>query len=102
MLGSAGVVVLNECADLARAVQDQLRFFEAESCGQCAPCRIGTRFLHEALRGARGERVASTVDLTHVADVAWQMNEGSICGLGQAAALPLTSALQHFPEAFPR
>ncbi|HED65298.1 MAG TPA: NADH-quinone oxidoreductase subunit F [Planctomycetes bacterium] len=102
MLGSAGVVVLNDTVDLADAVEDQLRFFEAESCGQCAPCRIGTRYLHEAVRRARGEEVRSNVDLSHAAEVAWQMNEGSICGLGQAAALPLTSALEHFPEAFER
>ncbi|MFN8422874.1 MAG: NADH-ubiquinone oxidoreductase-F iron-sulfur binding region domain-containing protein [Anaerolineae bacterium] len=38
--------------------------------------------------------------LAHVAEVAWQMNEGSICGLGQAASLPLTTALRWFPEAF--
>ncbi|MCB9176748.1 MAG: SLBB domain-containing protein [Caldilineae bacterium] len=102
MLGSAGVVVLDESVDMAWAVAQQLRFFEAESCGQCAPCRIGTRFLRErldahraAVAGAgRGEALAQ------VAEVAWQMNEGSICGLGQAAALPLTSALEHFPDAF--
>jgi NADH:ubiquinone oxidoreductase subunit F (NADH-binding) len=38
--------------------------------------------------------------LEHVADAAWEMNEGSICGLGQIAALPLTSALKYFPEDF--
>ena len=38
--------------------------------------------------------------LAHVADTAWQMNEGSICGLGQAAPLPLTPALEHFPDEF--
>ena len=38
--------------------------------------------------------------LTHVADAAWQMNEGSICGLGQAAPLPLTLTMKHFPEEF--
>ncbi|MDX1631030.1 MAG: NADH-ubiquinone oxidoreductase-F iron-sulfur binding region domain-containing protein [Thermoanaerobaculia bacterium] len=38
--------------------------------------------------------------MAHAAEVAWEMNEGSICGLGQAAALPLTSALEHFPEEF--
>ena len=96
MLGSAGVVVLNETADIREAVRTQLAFFEAESCGQCAPCRIGTRFLRLAL-----ERGGAS-DLLPVADVAWEMNEGSICGLGQAAALPLTSALRWFPEAFAR
>jgi len=99
MLGSAGVVVLNETINLRWAALEALRFFEAESCGQCAPCRIGTYYLREtverqAVTGAQAET------LEHAADVAWQMNEGSICGLGQAAPLPLTSALKHFPEDF--
>ncbi|MFT4539397.1 MAG: NADH:ubiquinone oxidoreductase subunit F (NADH-binding)/NADH:ubiquinone oxidoreductase subunit E [Planctomycetota bacterium] len=95
MLGSAGVVVLNEKTDIRWAVMQQLRFFRDESCGQCAPCRIGTEYLHESVK-----RDGSVNDLTHVADAAWQMNEGSICGLGQAAPLPLTSALKYFPEEF--
>jgi len=105
MLGSAGVVVLNENRDLREAVMTQLRFFEAETCGQCAPCRIGTRYLATALRKnidetAAGNNDTSAGSLQHVADAAWQMNEGSICGLGQAAPLPLTLALEHFPEEF--
>ncbi len=99
MLGSAGVVVLNQSVDMRTAALTQLRFFEAESCGQCAPCRIGTHYLREAL-----ERHGSTGDspdaLAHTAEVAWQLNEGSICGLGQTAALPLTSALKYFPREF--
>ncbi len=98
MLGSSGVVVLNDTVDLAWAVREQLRFFEEESCGQCAPCRIGTRYLRESVDHHRHGTAAEP--LGKVADAAWQMNEGSICGLGQAAALPLTSALKHFPEAF--
>ena len=103
MLGSAGVVVLNQDADLREAVLDQLKFFEAESCGQCAPCRIGTRYLRLALeKQMKGnDSTVSQVDtLSHVADAAWQMNEGSICGLGQAAPLPLTMVLKHFPGEF--
>lgn len=99
MLGSAGVVVLNDTVDMAAAVRDQLLFFEEESCGQCAPCRIGTRFQREALdRHRSGDPGA----LAQVDDVAWQMGEGSICGLGQAASLPLTSALRHFPKEMKR
>jgi NADH:ubiquinone oxidoreductase subunit F (NADH-binding) len=99
MLGSAGVVVLNSEAVIADAVREQLIFFEKESCGQCAPCRIGTRFLREALdEGTREKHTAKS--LAQVAEVAWEMNEGSICGLGQAAALPLTTALKHFPDDF--
>ena len=99
MLGSAGVVVLNDTVDLRWAALQQLRFFEDESCGQCAPCRIGTRYLHESLKldAANGSPAGA---LARVADAAWQMNEGSICGLGQAAPLPLTSAMKHFPEEF--
>ena len=99
MLGSAGVVVLNDSVSMVSAVLDQLKFFEDESCGQCAPCRIGTRYLHESLKQMLAEG-RSQKPLAHVADAAWQMNEGSICGLGQAAPLPLTTALQYFPEEF--
>ena len=45
MLGSAGVVVINDTIDMAQAAAWQLEFFERESCGQCAPCRIGTRYI---------------------------------------------------------
>lgn len=100
MLGSAGVVVLKDDRDLREAVMAQLRFFEAESCGQCAPCRIGTRFLRVSLDKHVSGNGSSAAALGHVADAAWQMNEGSICGLGQAAPLPLTSALKYFAEEF--
>ena len=98
MLGSAGVVVLNDTVDIAEAARLQLSFFEFETCGQCAPCRIGTRVLRQALdRFLLGGDPAV---LGPVADVAWEMEEGSICGLGITAPLPLTSAMKHFPAAF--
>ncbi len=99
MLGSAGVVVLNKDANLRDATIEQLRFFAEESCGQCAPCRIGTRFLQEAVERRKQQGLNGDA-LEQAAEVAWQMNEGSICGLGQAAPLPLTSALQYFPGDF--
>ncbi len=104
MLGSAGVTVMNETVNMAWAAQAQLVFYEAESCGQCAPCRIGTRFLRENLGRHLAQKAQTAPDpgnhLEHVADAAWEMNEGYICGLGQIAALPLTSALKFFPEDF--
>ncbi len=101
LLGSAGVVVLNDTVDMKWAVSQQLRFFHDESCGQCAPCRIGTRYLSEALKNYIDNREQDDKPhLRHAADVAWQMNEGSICGLGQIASLPLTSAQKFFPEEF--
>ena len=98
MLGSAGVVVLNDTVDMARAVAWQLEFFERESCGQCAPCRIGTRYLRRQVdRYLDG---GDTAALRHAEDVGWEMDQGSICGLGMVAAKPLESAREHFPDAF--
>jgi NADH:ubiquinone oxidoreductase subunit F (NADH-binding) len=103
-LGSAGVVVLNESVDMAWAARELLAFFEAESCGQCAPCRIGTKMLRvraDTWLEARGAGT-KTDALELVDDVAWEMLEGSICGLGHAAAAPLTSAMRYFPDEFDR
>jgi NADH:ubiquinone oxidoreductase subunit F (NADH-binding)/NADH:ubiquinone oxidoreductase subunit E len=97
-LGSAGVVVLNDTVSIAEAVRVTLKFFEDESCGQCAPCRIGTRVLREATDRFISSKQDSS--LAHVEDVAWEMNEGSICGLGHAAWIPLASAMRWFPEEF--
>jgi len=98
MLGSAGVVVLNDSVDMAQAVAWQLEFFERESCGQCAPCRIGTRYLRRQV-----DRYLASGDpgsLRQADDVGWEMEEGSICGLGMVAAKPLESAREYFPAAF--
>lgn len=97
MLGSAGVVVLNDTTDMVDAALTQAVFFEDESCGQCSPCRIGTQIVRQALERYReGDGQA----LAYVREVAWGMREASICGLGQAASLPLTSAMKYFPEEF--
>lgn len=98
MLGSAGVVVLNDTVDMAQAAQWQLEFFEDESCGQCAPCRIGTRYLYRQTAAYLAKGDADR--LNHAEDVGWEMEEGSICGLGMVAAKPLTMARQYFPDEF--
>ncbi len=98
MLGSAGVVVLNDTVDMVEAALSQAVFFEDESCGQCSPCRIGTQIVRQTL-----ERYLDSRDPAVLADlqeVAWGMGEASICGLGQAASWPLTSAMRYFPEEF--
>ncbi|MFO7565696.1 MAG: NADH-ubiquinone oxidoreductase-F iron-sulfur binding region domain-containing protein [Enhygromyxa sp.] len=98
MLGSAGVVVLDESVNMAEAARWQQVFFEDESCGQCAPCRIGCRVQRQAVDGWIKD--SSPAGLAHVEEVAWEMNEGSICGLGMVASLPLQSAMKYFPEEF--
>ena len=99
MLGSAGVVLLNDTVDMVDAALSQAVFFEDESCGQCSPCRIGTQILRQALERYR-DKGRNPETLGYVADVAWGMREASICGLGQAASLPLESAMQYFPREF--
>ncbi|REJ76062.1 MAG: NADH-quinone oxidoreductase subunit F [Acidobacteria bacterium] len=98
MLGSAGLVVLNDSVDMAKATGWQLDFFERESCGQCAPCRIGTRYLRRQVDSFIGEGDPDALEFAE--DVGWEMEEGSICGLGMVAAKPLESAMKYFPEAF--
>jgi len=98
MMGSAGVVVINDTVDMAQAAKWQLEFFERESCGQCAPCRIGTRYIHRQVD--KYIRLGDPASLSMVDDVGWEMEEGSICGLGMVAAKPLESARKHFPDAF--
>ncbi|KIG17853.1 NAD-reducing hydrogenase subunit HoxF [Enhygromyxa salina] len=98
MMGSAGVVVLNDTIDMAQAARWQQIFFEDESCGQCAPCRIGARVQRQAVdRWIDGK---NRTGLAQVEEVAWEMNEGSICGLGMVASLPLQSAMKYFSEDF--
>jgi NADH:ubiquinone oxidoreductase subunit F (NADH-binding) len=98
MLGSAGVVVLNDTVDLAQAALWQSIFFEDESCGQCAPCRLGTQVVRQAVGRYLDSGDPDHLDL--VPDIAWEMEEGSICGLGMVAALPVQTARKHFPEDF--
>ena len=97
MLGSAGVVVLNDTVDMVEAALTQAVFFEDESCGQCAPCRIATQIVRQALERYRA---GSANALSYIQEVAWGMTEASICGLGQAASWPLTSGMKYWPEEF--
>jgi NADH:ubiquinone oxidoreductase subunit F (NADH-binding) len=98
MLGSAGVVVLNDTVDMAVIARIQAVFFEDESCGQCAPCRIGARLVRQALDSylEKGNPDA----LQYLDDLAWEMDQGSICGLGMVAAEPAVTARKHFPDHF--
>ena len=100
MLGSAGVVVLNHTVDMAQAALWQQVFFEDETCGQCAPCRIGCSIQRQALQRFLHQREGAELDA--VEDVHWEMEEGSICGLGVTASLPLVTAMRHFPHEFGR
>ena len=98
MLGSAGVVVVNDTVDMATAARWGQVFFEDETCGQCAPCRLGCTVQRQALD--RYLDSGQAAHLEHVDAVAWEMDEGSICGLGMTASKPLETAMRHFPGDF--
>ena len=88
-IGSAAVVVLGQ-DDLARdAALNTMRFFAAESCGQCTPCRVGTDKAALLMAAPRWDEAT-------LEDIAQAMADASICGLGQAAPNPIRSVRVHF------
>jgi NADH-quinone oxidoreductase subunit F len=94
-LGSGVIMVFDDTVDLKDIVLRIAAFFRDESCGQCVPCRVGTVRQEEALhrivkKAARGS-VQDEVGLLH--DVGMQMNDASICGLGQTAYAAVESAI---------
>ncbi|HRE86618.1 MAG TPA: NADH-ubiquinone oxidoreductase-F iron-sulfur binding region domain-containing protein, partial [Accumulibacter sp.] len=91
LIGSAALIVLSDRDDLRAAVQALLEFFADESCGQCTPCRIGTEKMLALFE-------APELDVSLLNELAALMRDASICGLGQAAPNPLTTALQYFPQ----
>jgi formate dehydrogenase/NADH-quinone oxidoreductase subunit F len=97
MLGSGAVVAIAEGADMVDLARNVMTFFRNESCGKCVPCRTGTEQLVRMLdRVLDGD--GDTALLDPVPDLAETMALTSICGLGQAASLPVTSMLKHFPD----
>jgi NADH:ubiquinone oxidoreductase subunit F (NADH-binding) len=103
MLG-AGIVVYGADADLVQQSLACLRFYQAESCGKCVPCRVGTTKLAEIGADlAAGRLTARQVeDLQReggaVADLSFAMASTAICGLGTVAPNPLMTLLRHFPS----
>jgi NADH-quinone oxidoreductase subunit F len=94
-LGSGAVIVLDDTADLERILLRIAGFFRHESCGQCVPCRVGTKRQEEILHRLLVDRQAShrEGDIALLADIAQAMRDASICGLGQTAASAIQSAV---------
>jgi len=94
-LGSGAVMVLDDTADLEATLLRIARFFRHESCGQCVPCRVGTKRQEEILHRLLVDRQTSSrgADVALLADIAQAMRDASICGLGQTAASAIQSAV---------
>jgi NADH-quinone oxidoreductase subunit F len=92
-LGSGAVLVLDDTADVEAILLRVARFFSHESCGQCVPCRVGTKRQEEILRRLLREGRDRDGDIALLGDIARVMRDASICGLGQTAAGAIQSAL---------
>ncbi len=99
MLGSGAVIVMDETTDMVQALRRLSRFYYSESCGQCTPCREGTGWLYRMLTRIVEGR-GRPEDLEKLDDVAARIQGRTICALGDAAAMPVRSFLQHYRHEF--
>ena len=90
-IGSAAIVVLSQQDRARDAALNAMRFFAAESCGQCTPCRVGTAKAAKLM-------TATVWDQATLNDLCTVMADASICGLGQAAPNPVRCVQQYFPQ----
>lgn len=99
MMGSGGMIVLDEDDDMVQLSRFYLDFTQDESCGKCTPCRIGTKRLYEILdRLCKME--GSPKDLDILENLAINVKNSSLCGLGQSAPNPILSTLEYFHEEY--
>ncbi|MBW1960521.1 MAG: FAD-dependent oxidoreductase [Deltaproteobacteria bacterium] len=95
IMGSGGMVVLDENNCMVEIARFFLSFTQSESCGKCAPCRLGTTQLLEVLtRITQGK--GRIEDIKILKEIGHTMTEASLCGLGQNCAKPAISTLQYF------
>jgi NADH-quinone oxidoreductase subunit F len=99
MLGSAGVIVMDEDTCMVDALLNITHFYRHESCGQCTPCREGTNWAERILRKIeQGQGEMKDIDLLE--ELARHINFRTICPLGDAAAMPIESFLKKFRPEF--
>lgn len=99
MVGSGGLVVMNEDTCIVEVARFFMHFTQNESCGKCVPCREGTKnmlkILEKIVRG-QGEMK----DLDTLEELALAVKEGSLCGLGKTAPNPVLSTLKYFRDEY--
>jgi NADH:ubiquinone oxidoreductase subunit F (NADH-binding)/NADH:ubiquinone oxidoreductase subunit E len=101
MLGSGAVVAVADQVCMLDLALNVVKFFRHESCGKCVPCRTGSEKLVQILERISREGGSSS-DLDTIDEIAEAMQLTSICGLGQAAPLPITSVVRHFRDEIER
>ncbi|OPL09638.1 MAG: NADH dehydrogenase [delta proteobacterium ML8_F1] len=99
MMGSGGMIVMDEDDDMVEIAKFYLDFTQDESCGKCTPCRIGTKRMFEIL-----ERLTNLEgdpeDLEKLQDLGRMIKDSALCGLGQTAPNPVLSTMKYFPEEY--
>lgn len=99
IMGSGGMVVVDEATCMVDFARYFMAFCAAESCGKCTPCREGTTRMLEILTGICDGR-GSLADLDRLERLARNVRTSSLCGLGQSAPNPVLSSLLHFRAEF--
>ena len=99
MMGSGGLIVMDDTKCMVNVSKFYLDFTVSESCGKCTPCRIGTKRLHEIL-----EKICSgqgtEEDIANLQELSDVISAASVCGLGQTAANPVKSTLRYFMDEY--
>ena len=99
MMGSGGLIVMDDTKCMVSLAKFYLEFTVSESCGKCTPCRIGTKRMLEILEKlCNGE--GEEIDIYRLEALAKNIQKASICGLGQSAPNPVLSTLNYFREEF--
>ena len=99
MMGSGGLIVMDEDTCMVDLAKFFLEFTVDESCGKCAPCRIGTVRMLEILKKIT-EGNGEMEDLDKLEELAAYVKNGSLCGLGQTAPNPILSTLRYFRDEY--
>ena len=99
MMGSGGMIILDEDTCMVDIAKFYLEFTVDESCGKCTPCRIGTRKLLQYLEKIT-EGKGEPKDLQEIEDLATHMQKSSLCALGQTAPNPILSTMKFFKDEY--
>jgi len=99
MMGSGGLVVLDDKTCMVDIARYFLEFTQKESCGKCTFCRVGTRRLLDILEDFCAGR-AKKGDIERLEELSAQVKQGSICGLGQTAPNPVLTTIRYFREEY--
>jgi len=99
MMGSGGLVVMDEETCMVDIARYFLGFTQDESCGACTPCREGTKFMLDVLTKITDGH-GTMEDLTALEEVAWIVKQTSLCGLGKTASNPVLTTLRYFRDEY--